>query len=113
MLLVEDDEHVRETVAVALIAAGFDIQTAATGDEALRRIEAGERFDAVFTDVVMPGSLSGVDLAIRLRERHPGVGIVVATGYSERAVQIPGVRALAKPYALDQAIEALNAAMRA
>jgi signal transduction histidine kinase len=111
VLLVEDDEHVRETVASALNAAGFEIHTAASGDEAVLRLENGERFDAVFTDVVMPGELSGVDLAEHIRKRHPRTGVVLATGYSDRAVKLPGVRALPKPYDLRQAVEALNAAV--
>jgi CheY-like chemotaxis protein len=82
-----------------------------SGDEALRRLDAGERFDAVFTDVVMPGYLSGLDLAAAIRERYPAIGVLVATGYTERAIQLPGVRALPKPYALQQAVEALNAAI--
>ena len=67
----------------------------------------------MLTDVVMPGELSGLDLARHLRKRHPRTGVVVVTGYSERAVQLPGVQALPKPYGLAQAVDALNAAMRA
>jgi len=113
VLLVEDDEHVRETVSSGLRAAGFDIDGVDTADEALGRIEGGERYDAVLTDVVMPGELSGLDLARHIRARHPRMGVVVVTGYSDRAVQMPGVRALPKPYDLRQAVDALNAAMDA
>jgi CheY-like chemotaxis protein len=112
VLLVEDDEQVRETVSTALRAAGFEIRTAATADEALSRIDGGEHFDAVLTDVVMPGELSGLDLAEQLRSRYPGTGVVVATGYTDRSVQhLPGVRALPKPYELQQAVDAINAAI--
>jgi signal transduction histidine kinase len=111
VLFVEDDDEVRETVAAALRAAGYEIYSAVTADEALARLNVGERYDAVFTDVVMPGVLSGVDLAVEVRRRFPGIGVVVATGYSDRAVQIEGVRALPKPYDRQQAVEALNAAM--
>ena len=108
VLLVEDDEEVRDTVSVALRAAGFEINTARTGDEALLRLQTGERYDAVFTDVVMPGALSGIELAAEIRRRYPRVGVVVATGYSDRAVRIEGVRALPKPYDVQQAVDALN-----
>ena len=111
VLVVEDDEHVRETVSAALRTAGFDIHTASSGDEAMHRIESGEAFDAVLSDVVMPGNLSGIELARRLRMRHPGVGVVLATGYSDRAVDVPGVRALAKPYDIRQVVEALRVAL--
>ena len=111
VLVVEDEEYVRETVSEALRAAGFQVDAAASGEEALQRMEGGERYDAVLTDVVMPG-ISGVELAERLRRQHAGTGVVLVTGYSERAVQLPGVRALAKPYDTRQVIDALKAAMR-
>ncbi|MES2940034.1 MAG: ATP-binding protein [Pseudomonadota bacterium] len=111
VLLVEDDELVRETVSTALAAAGFDIETASSADEALHRLDGGERFDAVLTDVVMPGVLSGLDLAQHVLQRHPGTGVVVASGYSEHSTQLAGVHALPKPYDLQQAVDALNAAV--
>ena len=112
VLLVEDDGEVRDTVASALRAAGFEIHTATTADEALAQLHAGERYAAVLTDVVMPGALSGIDLAREIRSRYPAMAVVIATGYSDRAVQVPGVQALPKPYSLEQAIDALNAAIR-
>jgi DNA-binding NtrC family response regulator len=108
---VEDDELVRETVSTALQAAGFDIHTAETADDALHRLDAGERFDAVLTDVVMPGALTGLDLAEHIRRNHPRTGVIVATGYSDRKVHLPGVRTLPKPYDLQQAVAALNEAL--
>jgi CheY-like chemotaxis protein len=71
LLLVEDDDEVRDTVSVALRAAGFEINSARTADEALLRLQTGERYDAVFTDVVMPGDLSGIELAQEIRRRYP------------------------------------------
>ena len=111
VLVVEDDDQVRETVSTGLHAAGFVIHTAATADEALAKINNGEHFDAVLTDVVMPGSMSGLDLAEHIRKLHPRTGVVVVTGYTDRAVRLPGVRALPKPYDLQQAVDALNASM--
>ena len=111
VLLVEDDDEVRDTVSVALRAAGFEIHTARSADEALARLQAGERCDAVFTDVVMPGSMSGVELAQEIRRRYPRIGVVLATGYSDRAVQLEGVRALPKPYDVQQAVDALNSCL--
>lgn len=113
VLLVEDDELVRETVSVALREAGFEIYTADNADSAWQRLEAGERFDAVLTDVVMPGRLSGLDLAQQILSRHPHTRVLVATGYSDKAVQLPGVRALPKPYDLQQAVNALNEVLSA
>jgi CheY-like chemotaxis protein/anti-sigma regulatory factor (Ser/Thr protein kinase) len=112
VLLVEDDAEVRDTVGAALRAAGFEIHTANMADEALERLIAGERYDVVLTDVVMPGALNGVDLAREVKRRYPRTAVVMATGYSDRAVQVAGVQALPKPYNLEQVVEALNAAMR-
>ena len=111
VLLVEDDEEVRETVGAALRGAGFEIHAAASADEALLRFNAGERYDAMLTDIVMPGALNGIDLASEVRRRHPRTGVVVATGYSDRPVHLEGVQALPKPYNLQQAVDALNASM--
>ena len=89
-----------------------DTPTVPVLQHAVRELEArGERYDAVLTDVVMPG-MSGVELAERVRQQHAGTGVVLVTGYSERAVQLPGVRALAKPYDTQQVVDALKAAMR-
>ncbi|MND06893.1 Blue-light-activated protein [compost metagenome] len=65
----------------------------------------------MLTDVVMPGRMSGVELAQEVRRRHARIGLVVATGYSDRAVHLPGVRTLAKPYDVQQAVDALNEAI--
>ena len=111
VLLVEDDELVREIVSAALTTAGFEVQTAVNADSAMQRMAAGEAVDVVFTDVVMPGASSGLDLAQHILQSHPGTRVVVATGYSDRAVQLPGVRMLPKPYGMQDAVAALNQAM--
>jgi len=108
LLFVEDDPLVRDTVAPALTLAGFKVQVAQSGDEALRLLESGTHFDLVFSDIVMPGTTSGIDLAQAVRERFPRTRIVLATGYSERRVNLPGIRLLAKPYDIEEAIAVLN-----
>jgi DNA-binding LytR/AlgR family response regulator len=62
----------------------------------------------VFSDIVMPGSISGIDLAHIIRERFSNTRIVLATGYSERRINLPGVRLLAKPYSMTEVVAALN-----
>lgn len=111
VLLVEDDVLVRDTVRSGLEVAGFEVHAAGDADEALRVLEGPHRFDVVLTDVVMPGSMNGVDLARLLAREHPRLRVVIATGYSDRSVDVPGVRTLAKPYALHQAVAALNEAV--
>jgi DNA-binding LytR/AlgR family response regulator len=70
-------------------------------------LDAGLDADVVFSDIVMPGKVSGIDLAGLLRERRPGLPVVLATGYTEQRAVIPGVQVLAKPYEIDQLVELL------
>jgi len=102
VLFVEDDVLVREAVVEALTAAGFAVRVAVNGDAALVELERGPAVDIVFSDIVMPGSVSGIDLATAVRERWPALPVVLATGYTERRVSIPGVKILAKPYDVEQ-----------
>jgi signal transduction histidine kinase len=108
VLFVEDDALVREAVVRGLEESGFDVVVAAGGDQALAMIEGGLDADVVFSDIVMPGKVSGIDLARILRERRPGLPVVLATGYTDQRVTVPGVQVLAKPYEIDQLVELLT-----
>jgi len=107
VLFVEDDPLVREAVVSGLEDAGFDVVVAASGDQALAMIENGLDTEVVFSDIVMPGQVSGIDLAGLLRTRRPGLPVVLATGYTERRIAVPGVQVLAKPYEINQLVELL------
>jgi signal transduction histidine kinase len=108
VLFVEDDALVREAVVRGLEESGFEVLVAATGDRALEMIEAGLEIDVVFSDIVMPGKLSGIDLAGILRERRPKLPVVLATGYTDQRATVPGVQVLAKPYEMGQLVELLS-----
>jgi len=108
ILFVEDDELVREAVMRGLEEAGFEVLAAANGERALAMMEAGLDVDVVFSDIVMPGKLSGIDLAGILRERRPGLPVVLATGYTDQRATVPGVQVLAKPYEIGQLVELLS-----
>ena len=69
-------------------------------------------FNVVFSDIVMPGGISGIDLAHIIVDRFPATRIVLATGYSERRINLPGVRLLAKPYSMTDAVALLNDELR-
>jgi signal transduction histidine kinase/CheY-like chemotaxis protein len=112
VLFVEDDPLVREAVVGGLEDAGFDVVVAASGDQALAMIEKGLDTEVVFSDIVMPGQVSGIDLAARLRERRPGLPVVLATGYTDQRAVVPGVQVLAKPYEIGQLVELLAGLMR-
>jgi signal transduction histidine kinase/CheY-like chemotaxis protein len=108
VLFVEDDPLVREVVAPALEASGFKVTVANNGEQALALLEAKERIDLVFSDIIMPGRVNGIDLADIIQARFPRVRVVLATGYTDRRVQTPGIRILAKPYEVAQIVEALQ-----
>jgi len=107
VLFVEDDPLVREAVVRALDEAGFDVLVATSGDEALAMLDKGLEVDVMFSDIVMPGKLSGVDLAGLLRERRPGLPVVLATGYTDQRAAIPGVQVLSKPYEIGRLVDLL------
>jgi signal transduction histidine kinase/CheY-like chemotaxis protein len=110
VMMVEDDPVVAATVAAALEDAGYQVFRAATADEALGVLGDGA-FDVLFSDVVMPGRLSGIDLVFELQRLRPGLPVILTTGYSEEVARIAGVRLLAKPYRIEELVQALDTAL--
>ncbi|MBC5785426.1 response regulator [Ramlibacter sp. USB13] len=109
VLMVEDDVLVASVVEPALQAEGHRVTLCATGDEALAWLQGGGACDVVFSDVVMPGAASGLDLAAWCERHRPELPVVVATGYT--AQEVDGARTvLRKPYTMRQLREALRAA---
>ena len=112
ILLVEDNPDVARATEGMLTSAGYTVTWAPNGAAALERIDGGEAFDAVLSDIVMDGGLSGLELAPRLCERRPGLPIVLMTGYSEAlAAGVPeGLPVLTKPFGQAELLAALRAA---
>ena len=107
ILLVEDDPQVRAHVAQQLTKLGYVITVASNGHEAIKHLEGAEHFDLLFTDIVMPGGLTGRDVAERGLALRPQMRVLYTSGYSDNAVTHhghldPGVRLLSKPYRLNQ-----------
>nr|WP_295829086.1 ATP-binding protein [uncultured Azospirillum sp.] len=112
LLLVEDDPIVGSMVAAALDEIGYAVLRAANAEEALGLLTDGDlRIDILFSDVVMPGAMNGVDLAHAARRLRPGLPVVLTTGYSEDVARIEGVRVLPKPYRVGALAEMLEAAL--
>jgi CheY-like chemotaxis protein len=84
VLVVDDDREVRELALAVLELAGYRVLEAASGDEAHRLLLSHPdlRVDVLFTDVVMPGLLDGVDLANAARALRPGLQVLFATGFA-------------------------------
>jgi|GEM_PF-1215338 len=99
-LVVEDEPMVRMALVDFLSDNGLDVREAGSADDAWRLIEAGERFDIVYTDVNMPGELDGLDLAHRLHRDCEDTRIVILSGrqHPDRAALPDGAVFLTKPY---------------
>jgi CheY-like chemotaxis protein/anti-sigma regulatory factor (Ser/Thr protein kinase) len=108
VLLVEDNPDVASVSAGLLEQLGYTVRRALDANMALREIER-DGIDLVFSDIVMPGKMDGVGLAHRLREIRPDLPVLLATGYSEAAVNVRGDFAiLRKPYEIHQLSEAIG-----
>jgi len=79
ILIVDDEPTVCHSLGQALAGEGYDIDTAESGEEALRKIEGGA-YGAVICDLMMPG-LSGLDLLKTLRDRGRKTPVILVTGY--------------------------------
>ena len=98
VLVVEDEPLVLEYVSGILGQSGFDVIAASSGEEALSRIAEGD-VCAVVSDVAMPGRVNGFELARRVREECPRMGVVLVSGVMEpTGGDVPGgVRFVPKP----------------
>jgi len=90
VLLVEDEEAVRNACRRILENAGFHVLEASNGSEALDEVE-DRPIDLLLTDVVMPGGVSGRDLAERLQEQRPQLRVLFMSGYNADAIATRGV----------------------
>jgi CheY-like chemotaxis protein len=98
VLIVEDDVLARMGASDMFLDAGYRVLEAEHADEALRFFETGEDIAVLFTDVSMPGSMSGSDLARQVAERWPMVGIIIVSG-RPRPDKLPlRIRFHDKPY---------------
>jgi signal transduction histidine kinase/ActR/RegA family two-component response regulator len=104
VLVVEDEEDVREVAAATLERLGYRTVVARDGREALTILDEDDDFDLLFTDYVMPNGISGVELAHAARRLLPRLRILVTSGYAGQAaagpggLRIEGLPLLAKPY---------------
>jgi CheY-like chemotaxis protein len=111
ILVVDDDALVSMNTADMLTDLGHGVVEAQSAAHALQLLESDSRFDAVVTDYAMP-AMNGLELATRIRQRTPGLPVILATGYAElptnAAIAFPR---LAKPYTQEQLAEVLDLAL--
>lgn len=120
ILVVEDNEDVRETVVELLEQAGYTVFTAEDGDRAMNMLQTGVQPELIFTDVVMPGRVKSTDLADWARAQTPPVAVLFTSGHtrdilSNNHLLSPEIHLLSKPYspeALTQRVRSVLAAQQ-
>lgn len=113
ILIVEDDEELRKIPVRILGNQGYDIFEAKDGEEAISHLENGPPFDLLFTDIVLPGGMNGIDIAERAKALQPKIKILFTTGYAENATKHNGQLApegmlVNKPYRKVELLEKVS-----
>jgi signal transduction histidine kinase/ActR/RegA family two-component response regulator len=116
VLIVEDEPDVRRFVVSLIESLGYLTQQAADGPAALALLGSGHRFDLLFTDVVLPERMSGLEVAEAARKIQPGLKVLFTSGYSMEILAQEGpvdleLRLLRKPYRRHQLAAALREAL--
>ena len=113
ILLVEDDPQVAEATQDLLHIMGFDTCWAGDGPAALAFVENDPKLAVVISDIVMPGGVSGLDLARALRDRRPELPVILTTGYTSHASEVAaeGFALIEKPYRREVLAASLRSAL--
>lgn len=117
ILLAEDDLSMCAFIAKALANAGHDVTVTHDGLAAMKKLEAGEKFDLLLSDIVMPG-MDGIELSKKASRMHPDLKIMFITGFSAVAANLDNdrsapkpARVFSKPFHLNDLVAQINAAL--
>ena len=110
VLLVEDDQEVSALTREMLNSLGFAVTHVTGAEAALGALANARAVDAVLSDIMMPGGVSGLELAREISRRHPTLPIILTTGYVEAAARMKDgeFHLLLKPYSLEALADALG-----
>ena len=113
VLLVEDEGLLRMVTADSLEGEGFAVVEARDGEEAVRLLNCAEAVDIILTDVQMPGSLDGIDVATHARQLYPMIPVLVVSGYAPRLMSRltafdPAAVFISKPYSMAEITDAVR-----
>jgi CheY-like chemotaxis protein len=114
ILVVEDEDDVRELVSSSLRNRGFSVLSVPNAEVALQILMEQVKFDLLFTDIVMPGIMDGFELADRAKRLQPGLKVIYATGFSHisrrSSDQLHG-KLIYKPYRPDEIAAEIRTAL--
>ncbi|MBP2314697.1 response regulator [Azospirillum soli] len=118
VLVVDDEQHVRDVAAMTLQDLGYTVLKAENGPQALEVLQANPRVDLLFTDIVMPGGMNGMELARECLCLRPGLKLLYASGYAHgvgagEGAGGPGAEMLVKPYRDRDLARSVRAALKA
>ncbi|QRM28393.1 PAS domain-containing sensor histidine kinase [Microvirga sp. VF16] len=112
VLIVEDEPTVREVASDIFDSLGYDVVTATDASEAIRILDGNPSIDVLFSDVIMPNGMNGVELSRKAREMRPDLKILLASGYPVSALPSQGlstgVSFISKPYRWTELAEKLR-----
>jgi PAS domain S-box-containing protein len=108
ILVVEDEEAVRHVTTSTLEALGFLVVQAVDAEEALAALEREPAIRLVFSDVRIPGGLSGIQLSHLIRDKHPDVALLLTSGFMEEEHDLNGFEFLQKPYRTAELVAKLS-----
>jgi CheY-like chemotaxis protein len=112
ILVVEDNDKVRAATVSRLESLGYAVLSTGTGPQAIKLLESGEPVALVFSDIMLPGKMTGYDVAEWVRSKKPDLKVVLTSGYSNMPLAaskaVREVRVLAKPYTREQLAHVLR-----
>ena len=112
VLVVDDNPDVAQVTSSLFEQMGYATSLRDSAESALQFLEQGKPADLVFSDIVMPGSIDGIGLANEIRDRYPGLPIVLSTGYTDSAQKVPdGLHVLRKPFDTDTLTRVIETVM--
>jgi CheY-like chemotaxis protein len=116
ILVVEDDDGVRDIAVAILSNQGYKVTTAKNGAEALDLLSEGPNFDLLYTDIVLPGGMNGVEIGEEAVRFQPKIKIIYTTGYTENSVASrknlnPDALWVNKPYLQSELLQKIRTAL--
>ena len=117
ILVVEDDENVRDVATMMLVDAGYMVITAETGPRGLEEFRKNPEIDLVFSDIIMPGGMTGIEMARKILDINARMPILLATGYTEKMLKdriedMGNVMCIPKPYDTEKLPGMIDSMMR-